>query len=121
MRSCLFEQAMRVERMIRYGSTNILPSMPTYEYHCDACSHEFEEFQYIKDEPLKTCPVCGKKKLRRLIGCGAAIVFKGGGFYQTDYRSESYKSSAKADSTASSSTAAVPKDAPKKAEPQSSK
>lgn len=76
--------------------------MPTYEYHCDACSHDFEEFQYIKDEPLKKCPECGKNKLRRLISGGAAIVFKGSGFYQTDYRSESYKSSAKADSSASS-------------------
>lgn len=74
--------------------------MPTYEYRCDACSHEFEEFQYIKDEPLKKCPECGKKKLRRLIGGGAAIVFKGSGFYQTDYRSDSYKKSAKGDSCA---------------------
>ena len=72
--------------------------MPTYEYHCDACNHQFEEFQYIKDEPLKKCPECGKKKLRRLIGGGAAIVFKGSGFYQTDYRSETYKKSAKSDS-----------------------
>lgn len=72
--------------------------MPTYEYRCDACSHEFEEFQYIKDEPLKKCPSCGKKKLRRLIGGGAAIMFRGSGFYQTDYRSESYRKAAKADS-----------------------
>ncbi len=88
--------------------------MPTYEYHCDACSHDFEEFQYIKDEPLKKCPECGKKKLRRLISGGAAIVFKGSGFYQTDYRSESYKSSAKADST--SPAVVAPADAPKKTE-----
>ncbi len=72
--------------------------MPTYEYRCDACSHEFEEFQYIKDEPLKKCPQCGKKKLQRLIGGGAAIVFKGSGFYQTDYRSDSYQKSAKGES-----------------------
>jgi putative FmdB family regulatory protein len=71
--------------------------MPTYDYECDACGHRFEEFQSMKDEPLKKCPECKKKKLRRLIGTGAAILFKGSGFYQTDYRSESYKSAAKAD------------------------
>ncbi len=65
--------------------------MPTYDYRCDACEHEFEEFQSIKDMPLTKCPECHKKKLRRLIGGGAAIVFKGSGFYQTDYRSDSYK------------------------------
>src|SRR5262245_15694674 len=71
--------------------------MPTYDYVCDACQHEFEEFQSMKDEPLTKCPECGKKKLRRLFGTGAAILFKGSGFYETDYRSESYKSAAKAD------------------------
>jgi len=72
--------------------------MPTYEYRCDSCFHEFEEFQYIKDAPLEKCPKCKKNKLRRLIGGGAAIVFRGNGFYQTDYRSDSYRSAAKADS-----------------------
>jgi putative FmdB family regulatory protein len=71
--------------------------MPTYEYHCDACEHNFDEFQSMMEEPLKKCPKCGKKKLRRLFGTGAAILFKGSGFYQTDYRSESYKSAAKAE------------------------
>ena len=75
--------------------------MPTYEYQCDACNHNFDEFQSMKDEPLKKCPKCGKKKLRRLFGAGAAILFKGSGFYQTDYRSESYQSAAKADSESS--------------------
>jgi putative FmdB family regulatory protein len=70
--------------------------MPTYDYVCDACKHQFEEFQSMSEAPLKTCPQCKKKKLRRLIGTGAAILFKGPGFYQTDYRSESYKSAAKA-------------------------
>jgi putative FmdB family regulatory protein len=70
--------------------------MPTYDYKCDACEHAFEEFQSMTEEPLKKCPRCKKKKLRRLIGTGAAILFKGSGFYQTDYRSESYKSAAKA-------------------------
>jgi putative FmdB family regulatory protein len=78
--------------------------MPTYEYRCDACLHEFEEFQYIKDEPLKKCPSCSKNKLRRLISGGAAIVFKGSGFYQTDYRSDSYKKSAKAETPAAAVT-----------------
>ncbi|RMF96865.1 MAG: zinc ribbon domain-containing protein [Planctomycetota bacterium] len=71
--------------------------MPTYDYHCDACDHEFEEFQSITASPLKKCPACGKRKLRRLIGPGAAILFKGSGFYQTDYRSSSYKQGAAKD------------------------
>jgi putative FmdB family regulatory protein len=75
--------------------------MPTYDYECDACKHKFEEFQSMKDEPLKVCPKCKKKKLRRLFGTGAAILFKGSGFYETDYRSASYQASAKADQEAS--------------------
>lgn len=71
--------------------------MPTYEYECDACKHRFEELQSFSEAPLKKCPKCKKNKLQRLIGMGAAILFKGSGFYQTDYRSESYKSAAKAD------------------------
>ena len=71
--------------------------MPTYEYCCDSCHHNFEEFQSMMEKPLQKCPKCGKKKLRRLFGCGAAILFKGSGFYETDHRSESYKSAAKAD------------------------
>jgi putative FmdB family regulatory protein len=71
--------------------------VPTYDYKCNACSHVFEQFQSIKDKPLKVCPECGKKALERLIGTGGAIIFKGGGFYQTDYRSESYKKAAEAD------------------------
>src|SRR6187401_2888778 len=71
--------------------------MPTYDYVCDACNHAFEHFQMMKDDALTKCPKCKKKKLRRLIGAGAAVVFKGTGFYQTDYRSEGYKKSAAAD------------------------
>ena len=65
--------------------------MPTYDYECDACGHTMELFQRISEDPLKKCPECKKNKLRRLFGTGAAIVFKGSGFYETDYRSESYK------------------------------
>lgn len=72
--------------------------MPTYDYVCDGCGHAFELFQSMTDEVKKTCPKCKKKKLRRLIGTGGAIVFKGSGFYKTDYRSESYKKGAAADS-----------------------
>jgi putative FmdB family regulatory protein len=72
--------------------------MPTYDYECSACGHTFEVFQGINDDVLKKCPECKKNKLQRLFGTGAAIVFKGSGFYQTDYRSESYKKAAKADS-----------------------
>ena len=71
--------------------------MPTYDYQCDACGHKFELYQSISAEPEKKCPECKKKKLRRLIGTGGAIVFKGSGFYQTDYRSDSYKKSAASD------------------------
>ena len=78
--------------------------MPTYDYECDACGHRFELYQSISADPERKCPECKKLKLRRLIGTGAAVVFKGSGFYQTDYRSDSYKKSAAADSGSSSST-----------------
>jgi putative FmdB family regulatory protein len=75
--------------------------MPTYDYLCDACGHAFEQWQSFHDAELTTCPRCKKKKLRRLIGTGAAVVFKGSGFYETDYRrDESYKAAAKADQEA---------------------
>src|SRR4051812_41417099 len=84
--------------------------MPTYEYVCDACKHAFEEFQSFSDKPLKKCPQCKKSKLRRLFGTGAALIFKGSGFYQTDYRSESYKAGAKADTAPSESKDAAKSD-----------
>jgi putative FmdB family regulatory protein len=71
--------------------------MPTYDYKCNACDHTWELFQYIKAEPEKKCPGCGKKKAKRLIGPGAGLIFKGSGFYITDYRSKSYSDAAKAD------------------------
>lgn len=78
--------------------------MPTYDYECNACGHKFEHFQSMTSEPLKKCPECNKNKLRRLIGTGAGIIFKGSGFYITDYRSDSYKAGAKADSNNGSSS-----------------
>jgi len=76
--------------------------MPTYEYVCQKCHHEFEQFQSIKDEPLKRCPEC-RGKVQRKIGTGAGLLFKGSGFYITDYRSEGYKKAAKSESGTSSS------------------
>ncbi len=69
--------------------------MPTYEYKCDKCGHQFEQMQGITAKSLRKCPKCGKSALRRLIGTGAGLIFKGSGFYATDYRSENYKESAK--------------------------
>jgi len=85
--------------------------MPTYEYRCTACKHQFDQFQSMKDKTLRKCPKCGKNALERLIGVGAAVIFKGSGFYQTDYRSESYKAGEKAASGDSK-----PADAPKTTE-----
>ena len=88
--------------------------MPTYDYICDSCSHEFEAFESIKADPQTVCPECKAATLRRKIGPGAAILFKGSGFYQTDYRSESYKKGAAADKPAETKAAEPAKtDAPK--------
>ena len=102
--------------------------MPTYDYICDACRHEFEAFESIKADAQTICPTCHEPKLRRKIGAGAAILFKGSGFYQTDYRSESYKKGAEADKSASEpsakpaeSTPSTPKaDSPKAESPKPS-
>ena len=90
-------------------SPNCFKKMPTYEYECARCKKTFEAFQSMKDEAYKTCPkekcrmkTWGKGKVKRLLGAGAGLIFKGAGFYITDYRSEGYKSAAKKDSTASS-------------------
>ena len=63
--------------------------MPTYDYVCAACGHEFERFQKMSDGALRKCPECGKLKLKRLMGTGAGIIFKGSGFYETDYKRKS--------------------------------
>lgn len=74
--------------------------MPTYDYRCKACGHELEIFQSMSDAPKRKCPKCGKVALERLIGTGAAVLFKGSGFYQTDYRSDSYKKGAQTEKPA---------------------
>src|SRR5688572_8559230 len=74
--------------------------MPTYDYLCEACNHAFELFQSITAPVQRKCPHCGKPRLKRLIGAGAGVLFKGGGFYETDYRSDSYKKAAEADKKA---------------------
>ena len=68
--------------------------MPTYDYVCESCGHKFEQFQSMKAGSLRKCPKCGKTSVKRLISMGAGVIFKGPGFYQTDYRSESYKKGA---------------------------
>jgi len=85
--------------------------MPTYEYVCEKCGHSFDKFQSMKDDALTVCPkdLCGKKtwgkgKVRRQMGSGAGLIFKGSGFYITDYRSEGYKQAAKADTGSGAST-----------------
>lgn len=65
--------------------------MPTYDYICESCGNRFEQMQVITAKPLRKCPECGKNKLKRLIGAGSGVIFKGSGFYATDYRSEGYK------------------------------
>ncbi len=82
--------------------------MPTYDYRCNSCKHRFELFQSMKDAPKRKCPECGKSALERLIGTGAAVLFKGTGFYQTDYRSESYKKAAETDSKPAAKPEAKP-------------
>ena len=71
--------------------------MPTYQYICDDCQYEFEQFQSITARPTRKCPKCGRLGVQRLIGAGAGIIFKGSGFYQTDYRSDSYKKAAESE------------------------
>jgi putative FmdB family regulatory protein len=86
-------------------------TMPTYEYVCEKCGHEFEKLQPISAKPLTTCPedACaqkrwGKGKVKRAISAGGGLLFKGSGFYITDYRSENYKAAAKKDSTPAASS-----------------
>jgi len=84
--------------------------MPTYDYRCTSCEHEFEAFQSMTAKPLKKCPECEKNALERLIGTGAGLIFKGSGFYETDYRSESYKKAQEAETKGSSKDGGGEKD-----------
>jgi putative FmdB family regulatory protein len=79
--------------------------MPTYEYVCEKCGHKFERFQPITARPIRKCPECGKSSAKRLIGVGSGIIFKGSGFYETDYRSESYKKAEKSEKGTPDTTA----------------
>ena len=98
--------------------------MPTYEYVCEKCGHQFEKFQLMEKKPLKICPkdLCGEKrwgkgKVKRLVGTGAGLIFKGSGFYTTDYRSEGYKQAAKKEAATSNSSGGKSK--PEKSETKS--
>ncbi len=94
--------------------------MPTYEYQCSSCGSVFDVFQSIKAAPLRKaeCETCGEKRpVRRLIGTGGAVIFKGSGFYQTDYRSEGYKKAAKSE-TDTGTSSETGKDAMKKPDPK---
>ena len=86
--------------------------MPTYDYECTKCGHTFEVFQSMRDKHLTKCPTCSGK-VKRLVGTGAGLIFKGGGFYQTDYRSSAYRSAAKADQS-KSAAAETPASTPAK-------
>lgn len=91
--------------------------MPTYEYECRNCQHKFELYQSITAKPITRCPKCKKAKVRRLIGRGAGIIFKGSGFYQTDYRSDHYKKQSAADKPVAATSKPASKDGAKAAVP----
>ncbi len=104
---------------IIHASISVLNLMPTYDYVCDKCGHQFEKFQSMKDAALTKClkESCGQKrwgkgKVRRLMGTGAGLIFKGSGFYITDYRSENYKSGAKKDVAPAASSSTESKSTP---------
>lgn len=91
--------------------------MPTYQYICDSCKHQFERFQSIKAGPIRKCPKCGRLSVQRLIGAGAGIIFKGSGFYQTDYRSDSYRKASESETKSTDSGTPGKKTEPKDSKP----
>lgn len=93
--------------------------MPTYDYECQGCGHTLEIFQGINDPHARKCPECGKNRLKRQFGTGAGILFKGSGFYQTDYRSESYKKAAAKDKKSSEPKTEKTEKKESKSEPKS--
>lgn len=103
---------MRQDRVPKRVMTESNADMPTYAYVCERCGHELEVFQSITAKALRKCPQCGKASLKRLIGTGAGIIFKGSGFYCTDYRSDGYKTAAQKDT-------GIPKDAKGETKPAS--
>ncbi len=90
--------------------------MPTYDYRCDQCGHEFELFQSMSDPVKRKCPECSELRLKRLIGTGGAVLFKGSGFYETDYRSDSYQKGAEAEKKAKSESSGEKKEKSKSKE-----
>jgi len=92
--------------------------MPTYEYKCGNCDHLMEAFQSITASPKKKCPECGKLKLQRLLGTGAGLIFKGSGFYETDYRSDNYKKGADNEKKVASDTKTGSEKETKKTDPK---
>ena len=95
--------------------------MPTYDYRCQGCGHEFELFQSMSATVKRKCPECSELKLKRLIGTGGAVIFKGSGFFQTDYRSDSYKKAAEADKKTQDKKTGDKKTGDKKTEKKSDK
>jgi putative FmdB family regulatory protein len=98
--------------------------MPTYEYVCPPCGHEFEKFQSMNDEPVKVCPACRKRQVKRKIGMGAGLIFKGSGFYETDYKQagrkkETESSEAKSESKSEGASSSKPKESAEKKKPSS--
>ena len=87
--------------------------MPTYDYVCAACEHAFEHFQSMTSRRLRKCPACGKPKLERLIGSGAGVIFKGSGFYETDYKRKGGSGASEKSSSEKSSSSKSDGDAPK--------
>ncbi len=92
--------------------------MPTYEYKCTECSYTFEEYQSMKAEPLRTCPSCKKEGLKRIMGGGGGMIFKGQGFYHTDYRKSGGNSKGEGKTSSSGAKAAKPSEPPKTDSPK---